>query len=87
MLKKRVLFLFPRFGIGGISKSLSFVANCCCENGYDVFCLSMSKEKQTVILNDKAKKDYCLYELSGNRFVDTFLKIHFLIKLKRNFGI
>ena len=47
----KVLFVFPRFHIGGVSKSLSFVANICHEHGMNVHCVSMSVEPETIYLN------------------------------------
>lgn len=47
----KVLCLFPRFYIGGVSKALSFVANCCDSEGWDVYCISMTSEPETIQLN------------------------------------
>ena len=77
-MNKIILFLFPRLGIGGITKSLSFVANSCAEYGFDVICLSFSNEKQTIHLNKKIKIDFLPYENGRN----LYYKFLYLNKLR-----
>ena len=48
----KVLCLFPRFYIGGVSKALGFVANCCVSEGWDVYCVSMTSEPETIQLDE-----------------------------------
>lgn len=81
--KEKILCLFPRFGIGGISKALGFVANCCAEEGYDVYCISMTKEVQTIIFDDRINKIYCTYNVNNNCFANFFIKVWFLLKFRR----
>ena len=83
MNNKKVFFLFPRFGIGGISKALSFVANTCAENGFQVYCISMSTEEQTILLHDSIKKIYCPYILSNNILLNSYVKLQYIWKLRR----
>ena len=52
----KVLCLFPRFYIGGVSKALGFVANCCAAEGWDVYCVSMTSEPETIQLNKKVSR-------------------------------
>lgn len=82
MENSKVFFLFPRFGIGGISKSLSFVANTCAESGFQVFCVSMSDEEQTILLHESIKKLYCPYMLHGNPLINALVKIRYVYKLR-----
>lgn len=56
-MKVKVLFLFPRFYIGGVSKALSFVANTCEEAGMDVYCISMTSQPKTIHLNDNIHRE------------------------------
>lgn len=86
MEKGKVLLLFPRFGIGGIAKSLSFVANSCDEDSYSVWCISMSSEEQTIVLNDGIKKIYCPYTVPSNRLKALIYKMLYIRKLKRLIG-
>lgn len=61
-----VLFLFPRFGIGGIAKALSFVVNACAAAGMETLCVSMSNEPIMIDLPDTSVKQYIRYLEQGN---------------------
>ena len=78
-MSKKVLFIFPRLGIGGITKSLSFVANCCSERGYETICLSLSDEEQTIPLNKDISIQYLCYTNGKN----LLYKFFYLLKLKK----
>ena len=60
-----ILILFPRFGIGGIAKASSFVANTLADGGHKVICVSMSDEESIVRLGDQIEKIYIPYEKGG----------------------
>jgi len=80
--KTRVLFIFPRFGIGGVAKVLAFVANSCFQDGMDVECLSMSREKETIDLEDGIRKRYLPYLIRGNKFSQILYKIVYIISIR-----
>lgn len=81
-MSHKVLFIFPRFHIGGVSKSLSFVANVCHEHGMNVHCVSISTEPETIYLN-KAIYRYTidLHEHSKG-LKRIFYRILFMIRLR-----
>ena len=79
----KVLLLFPRFGIGGIAKSMSFVANICAKAFMDVTCVSMSNEEVLIELPEKAKKVYINYKETGKRFELIINKIYFLLAFRQ----
>lgn len=56
MIRKKIICLFPRFYIGGVSKALSFVANTCDNSGMEVHCISMTSQPETVYLNSRIKR-------------------------------
>lgn len=63
----KALFLFPRFGIGGIAKAMSFVAGVCAESNMEVVCISMSDESVMIDLPKQAKIQYLIYKTEGKR--------------------
>lgn len=85
MKRKKILILFPRFGIGGISKALSFVANVCDDAGYNVICTAMSLEDETINLHPSIPRFYINYNPSGSIIHSTWMKMDFLWKLRRHF--
>lgn len=79
----KVMFLFPRFGIGGIAKALSFVTGVCTEQGMDTVCVSMSDEPIMVDLPENSKKIYINYKTEGTRIELGLNKIYFLLEFRR----
>ena len=81
-MKKKILFIFPRLGIGGVSKALAFVAETMYQSGYEVVCISLSAEKKTVRLNELIKVYQINYlnRVSPLNFRD---KIGLLYKLRK----
>lgn len=79
----KVLMLFPRFGIGGIAKAMSFVANVCAEEGMDVCCISMSEEEKLINFSSKIRTRIIEYGTEGN-LVKLFLnKVRFLLRFRK----
>lgn len=79
----KALFLFPRFGIGGIAKAMSFVARICDENNMKVVCISMSDEPIMIDLPEKAKTKYLIYKTEGKRAELIINKLWFLCSYRR----
>jgi len=59
---KRILCIFRQLGLGGANKVLAFVANACCEAGYDVEIISLSANRQTLCLHKYIKRQTLGYE-------------------------
>lgn len=78
----KILFLFPRLGIGGVSKSLAFVANAYTAEGHSVVALSMSNEPQTVNLSPSIKKEFLPLPSSRSRLFSLFLKLYWSIRFR-----
>lgn len=76
-----ILILFPRFGIGGIAKASSFVANTLADGGHKVICVSMSDEESVVRLGDQIEKVYIPYEKSGN--IESKDKALFVFRMRK----
>lgn len=79
MNKTKVLCLFPRFYIGGVSKALGFVANTCDEAGMEVHCVSMTTEPETIILNNGIFRYHIDTEKGNSKVISLLCKIKFLI--------
>lgn len=79
----KVLFLYPRFGIGGVAKALAFVTNVCAKDSMDVVCVSMSREPILIDLPKTAKKIYVDYREKGNRIQLLGSKAYFLLAFRR----
>lgn len=83
-MKKRkpvILFLFNRLGMGGVTKSIAFVANICAEAGYDVRVISLSSNKQTITLNKDIKIHTIGYEGEEVYKYSRLKKYYHLIKM------
>lgn len=61
-MNKRVLVLFPHFGIGGIPKSLCFLCNTLKQAGYDVYALSLSSNKEMLNFYQGIRRDTMGYD-------------------------
>lgn len=76
-----VLILFPRFGIGGIAKASSFVANTLIKRGYKVICVSMSDDQNMLLFEDGIEQAYIPYEKKGN--ISFYNKVFFIFRLRK----
>lgn len=83
-MKKRILCLFPRFGIGGISKALCFVANTLHNAGHEVICTAMSLEEETINLNKNIQRYRIAYDTMGPVPQVLLQKMQFLLRLRAN---
>lgn len=79
----KILFLFPRFGIGGIAKAMSYVAKSCDEANMETVCVSMSDEPIMIDLPIKSKLIYLDYYSNSNVVSSVLHKIKFLIDYRR----
>ncbi len=77
----RVLVLFPRFGIGGIAKASTFVANSLNEYGHEVLCVSMSDDDNFQTFNPGIRTAYIPYEVKG--VITRTRKFCFLFSLRK----
>lgn len=82
---KKILCLFPRFGIGGIPKALCFVANVCHEAGYEVICTAMSMEEESISLHGEIPKYYVEYRQQGSVWNRLKGKLQFFWRLRNHF--
>lgn len=83
MIKTKVLCLFPRFYIGGVSKALSFVANTCDEAGMEVHCVSMTSEPETIQLNQGIVR-YRIDTERRDSAINYFIhKVFFILKFRK----
>ena len=83
-MRKRILCLFPRFGIGGISKALCFVANTLYDAGHEVVCTAMSLEEETINLNKRIPRHHIKYDPTGSIYRVLLTKAQALLKLRAN---
>lgn len=78
----KVLCLFPRFYIGGVSKALGFVANCCDSEGWDVYCISMTSEPETIQLNKNVHRVVIDMRENSLGIKKMFWRIVFMARLR-----
>lgn len=79
----RVLCLFPRFYTGGVTKALSFVANSCASVGWDVYCISMTSEPETVLFHENIHRMVIDIRENSTGFKKIFWRLLFLLRLRR----
>lgn len=78
----KIVILFPRFGIGGVSKSLAFVANAYAREGHEVIAISMSEEEQTVRLLPSITKEYIVLPSGSTRMQSVLYKLRWAIAFR-----
>ena len=78
----KVLCLFPRFYIGGVSKALGFVANCCVAEGWDVYCVSMTSESETIRLDKSVRRITIDIREDSRGFRKLFWRAVFMARLR-----
>lgn len=78
----KVLCLFPRFYIGGVSKALGFVANSCDLEGWDVYCISMTSEPETIQLNKNIHRIVIDIREDSTGIKKMFWRVVFMIRLR-----
>ena len=79
----RVLCLFPRFYTGGVTKALSFVANSCASVGWNVYCISMTSEPETVLFHENIHRMVIDIRENSTGFKKIFWRLLFLLRLRR----
>lgn len=82
MDKNKLLCLFPRFYTGGVSKSLSFVANTCDEAGMEVYCVSLTSEPETIHLNEGIYRYTIDTERRNSKVKYLVNKVFFLLRFR-----
>lgn len=79
----KVLFLFPRFYIGGVSKALSFVANKCAEADMNVYCISMSSQPETVHFNESISREIIDIKEMSKGLLRFYNRLSFMYRLRK----
>jgi glycosyltransferase involved in cell wall biosynthesis len=79
----RVVCLFSRFNIGGVSKALSFVANSCDEAGMEVHCIAMTPQPETISLNKKIIRHIVDIKEEKTGLNKWVCRASFMLKLRR----
>lgn len=78
----KVLCLFPRFCIGGVSKALGFVANCCDSEGWEVYCISMTAEPETIQFNKNIHRIIIDIRENSSGIKRIFWRAVFMVRLR-----